>query len=137
MSPLLAAICAIWIGVWEGPPYLSVISVGGSMNVRSGHRLVLHDFIVVTYLTCHILTIFANHLLFAFNVVCRTPIRHVSFSNGWTRTHAHVYITTMTCTNLCCLKFIKSFKDISKSRRHKYSTKVCSARTKNHCEQTV
>ena len=26
----------------------------------------------------------------SFNVVCRTPIRHVSSSNGWTRTHAHV-----------------------------------------------
>ena len=57
MSPLLVAICAIWIGVWKRPPYLSVISVGGSMDVSSGRRLVLHDFIVVTYLTCHILTV--------------------------------------------------------------------------------
>ena len=43
MSPLLAAICAIWIGVWKGPPYLSVILVGGSMDVSIGRRLVLHD----------------------------------------------------------------------------------------------
>ena len=57
MSPLLVAIYAIWIGVWKGPPYLSVISVGGSMDVSSGRRLVLHDFIVVTYLTCHILIV--------------------------------------------------------------------------------
>ena len=90
MSPLLAVICAIWIDMWKGPPYLSVISVGGSMDVSSGRRLVLHDFIVITYLTCHFLTIFAYHLLYIFNVVYRTPIRHVSSSNGWTRTHAHV-----------------------------------------------
>ena len=87
MSPFVVAICAIWIGVWKGPPYLSVISVGGSMDVSSGRRLVLHDFNIVTYLTCHILTVFADHLV---NVVCRTPIRHASSSNGWTRTHAHV-----------------------------------------------
>ena len=43
MSPLLAAICVIWIGVWKGPPYLSVILVGGSMDVSIGRRLVLHD----------------------------------------------------------------------------------------------
>ena len=84
------AICAIWIGVWKRPPYLSVILIGGSIDVSSGHRLVLHDFIVVTYLTCHLFTVFADHLLYAFNVVCRTLIRHVSSSNGWTRTHAHV-----------------------------------------------
>ena len=92
MSPFLAAICAIWIGVWKGPPYLSVISVGGSMDVSSGRWLVLPDFIVVSYLTCHILTIFANRLLYAFNVVCRTLISHVSSSNGWTRTYAHVAV---------------------------------------------
>ena len=92
MSPLLVAICAIWIGVCKGPPYLSVISVGGSTDVSSGHWLVLHDFIVVIYLTCHFFTVFANHLLYAFNVVCKTPIRHVSSSNGWTRTHAHVAV---------------------------------------------
>ena len=57
MSPLLVAICAIWIGVWKGPPYLSVISVGGSMDVSSGRQLVLHDIIVVTYLSCHILIV--------------------------------------------------------------------------------
>ena len=57
MSPLLLAICTIWIGVWKGPPYLSVISVGGSMDVSSGRRLVLHDIIVVTYLSCHILIV--------------------------------------------------------------------------------
>ena len=55
MSPLLVAICAIWISVCKGPSYLSVISVGGSMDVSSGRRLVLHDFIVVTYLTCSML----------------------------------------------------------------------------------
>ena len=43
MSPLVVVICAIWIGVWKGPPYLSVILVGGSMDVSIGHRLVLHD----------------------------------------------------------------------------------------------
>ena len=43
MSPLLAAICAIWIGVWKGPPYLSVILVRGSMDVSIGRRLVLRD----------------------------------------------------------------------------------------------
>ena len=43
MSPLLAAIYVIWIGVWKGPPYLSVILVGGSMDVSIGRRLVLHD----------------------------------------------------------------------------------------------
>ena len=57
MSPLLLAICAIWIDVWKGPPYLSVISVGGSMDVSSGRQLVLHDIIVVTYLSCHILIV--------------------------------------------------------------------------------
>ena len=57
MSPLVVAICAIWIGVWKGPPYLSVISVGGSMDVSSGRQLVLHDIIVVTYLSCHILIV--------------------------------------------------------------------------------
>ena len=57
MSPLVVVICAIWIGVWKGPPYLSVISVGGSMDVSSGRRLVLHDIIVVTYLSCHILIV--------------------------------------------------------------------------------
>ena len=46
------------------------------MNVSSGRWLVLHDFIVVTYLTCHILIVFANHLLYAFNVVCRTPCKN-------------------------------------------------------------
>ena len=86
------AICEIWIGMWKGPPYLSIISVGGSMDVNSGHRLVLHDFIVVTYLTCYFFTVFVDHVLYAFNVVCRTPIRHVSSSNGWTRTHAHVAV---------------------------------------------
>ena len=86
------AICEIWIGVWKGPPYLSIISVGGSMDVSSGHWLVLHDFIVVTYLTCYFFTVFADHVLYAFNVVCRTPIRHVSSSNGWTRTHAYVAV---------------------------------------------
>ena len=35
------------------------------MDVSSGRRLVLHDFIVITYLTCHILTVFADHLLCA------------------------------------------------------------------------
>ncbi|KAK9996806.1 hypothetical protein SO802_021492 [Lithocarpus litseifolius] len=59
MSPLLAVICVIWIGVWKGPPYRSVISVGGSMDVSSGRRI---------------------------------PIKHVSSSNGWTRTHAHVAV---------------------------------------------
>ena len=62
------------------------------MDVSSGRRLVLHDFSVVTYLTCHFLTIFADHHIYAFNVVCRFPIRHVSSSNGWTRTHAHVAV---------------------------------------------
>ena len=62
------------------------------MDVNSGHRLVLHDFIVVTYLTCYFFTVFVDHVLYAFNVVCRTPIRHVSSSNGWTRTHAHVAV---------------------------------------------
>ena len=57
MSLLLLAICAIWIGVWKGPLYLSVISVGGSMDVSSGRRLVLHYIIVVTYLSCHILIV--------------------------------------------------------------------------------
>ncbi|KAL0004994.1 hypothetical protein SO802_012555 [Lithocarpus litseifolius] len=32
MSPLLAAICATWIDVWKGTSYLSVISIGGSMD---------------------------------------------------------------------------------------------------------
>ena len=91
------AICAIWIVVWKGPLYLSIISVGGSMDVNSGRQLVLHEFIVVTYLTCHILTVFAYHLLYAFNVVCRTPIRHVSFSNGWTRT-----MPTWPCNSTTC-----------------------------------
>ena len=76
----------------ERPPYLSIISVGGSMDVSSGHQLVLHDFIVITYLTCYFFTVFADYVLYAFNVVCRTPIRHVSSSNGWTRTHAHVAV---------------------------------------------
>ena len=57
MSPLLLAICAIWISVWKGPPYLSVILVGGSMDVSSGRRLVLHDIVVITYLSCHILIV--------------------------------------------------------------------------------
>ena len=44
----------------------------------------------------------------------------------------------MTCTDLCCLKFINSIKDIRKKRRHKSSYQllinsiqtVCSAGTK-------
>ena len=43
MSPLLVAICAIWINVWKGPPYLSVILVGNSMDVNIDCRLVLRD----------------------------------------------------------------------------------------------
>ena len=43
MSPLLAVICAIWISVWKGPPHLSVILVGGSMDVNIDRRLVLRD----------------------------------------------------------------------------------------------
>ena len=43
MSPLLVAICAIWISVWKGPPYLSVILVGSSMDVNIDRRLVLRD----------------------------------------------------------------------------------------------
>ena len=49
MSPLPAAICVIWIGVWKGPPYLSVILVGGSMDVSIGCRLVLHDSFGLVY----------------------------------------------------------------------------------------
>ena len=50
MSPLIVGICVIWIDVWKGPPYLSIILDGGSTDVSIGHRLVLHDFSVVTYL---------------------------------------------------------------------------------------
>jgi len=79
MIPLLVDICAIWIGVCLGPPYLSVILVRGFKDVSIGRWLVLYQTSVVIDLQCHILTIFADHHIYGMNFVYRTSIRHVSF----------------------------------------------------------
>ena len=62
------------------------------MDINIGCRLVLYQSSVVIDLPCHLLTIFADHHIYGMNFVCRTPIRHTSSSNGWTRTHAHVTV---------------------------------------------
>ena len=62
------------------------------MDVSIGRRLVLYQFSVVTDFPRHLLILLANHHIYGTNFVCRTPVRHVSFSNGWIRTHTHVIV---------------------------------------------
>ena len=62
------------------------------MDVSIGRWLVLYQTSVVIDLHCHLLTISADHHIYGTNFVYRTSIRHVSSSNGWTKTHAHVAV---------------------------------------------
>ena len=90
MSPFLAAICAIWIGVWK-PIY------GCQHWMQVSITWFFWFVFVIIIIKTVIAFIYYIHSLapckifiVSFNVVCRTPIRHVSSSNGWIRTHAHV-----------------------------------------------
>ena len=91
MAPLLVGICATWIGVCWGPPYLSVILVGGFMDVSIGRRSVLYQFTVVTvFMWTYEALSWPSYIWYEF--WCRTLIRHVSSLDGWTRTHAIVVV---------------------------------------------